>query len=108
LKALPAELRRILEARMIKGYQYQSDFARKYYGQGLEEGREEGRQEGRERLQAAVVALTRTKLKTVSDDDLARIAAITDLRVLTELVTSLGQARSAAKARAALARALNH
>ncbi|HUC00404.1 MAG TPA: hypothetical protein VMS11_11310 [Solirubrobacterales bacterium] len=108
LKALPAELRRILEARMIKGYQYQSDFARKYYGQGLEEGREEGRQEGRERLQAAVVALARTKLKTVSDDDLARIAAITDLRVLTELVTSLGQAHSAHKARAALDRALNH
>jgi hypothetical protein len=104
LKALPAELRRILEARMIKGYQYQSDFARKYYGQGLEEGR----QEGRERLQAAVVALARTKLKTVSDDDLARIAAITDLRVLTELVTSLGQAHSAHKARAALDRALNH
>jgi hypothetical protein len=104
LKALPAELRRILEARMIKGYQYQSDFARKYYGQGLEEGR----QEGRERLQAAVVALARTKLRTVSDDDLARIAAITDLRVLTELVTSLGQAHSAHKARAALDRALNH
>jgi hypothetical protein len=103
LKALPAELRRILEARMIKGYQYQSDFARKYYGQGLEEGR----QEGRERLQAAVVALARTKLKTVSDDDLARIAAITDLRVLTELVTSLGQARSVARARAALNRALS-
>jgi predicted Zn-dependent protease with MMP-like domain len=104
LKALPAELRRILEARMIKGYQYQSDFARKYYGQGLEEGR----QEGRERLQAAVVALARTKLKKVSDDDLARIAAITDLRVLTELVTSLGKTHSVARARAALDRALNH
>lgn len=104
LKALPAELRRILEARMIKGYQYQSDFARKYYGQGLEEGR----QEGRERLHAAVVALARIKLKTVSDDDLARIAAITDLRVLTELVTSLGQAHSATSARAALDRALDH
>lgn len=104
LKALPAELRRILEARMIKGYQYQSDFARKYYGQGLEEGR----QEGRERLQAAVVALARTKLKTVSDNDLTRIAAITDLRVLTELVTSLGQAHSAHKARAALDHALSY
>jgi hypothetical protein len=55
-----------------------------------------------------VVALARTKLKTVSDDDLVRIAAITDLRVLAELVTSLGQARSTHKARAALDRALNH
>ncbi len=103
LRALPAKLRRTLEARMQR-YEYQSDFARKYYGQGLEEGR----QEGRERLQAAVVALARTKLKTVSDDDLATIAAITDLRVLTELVTSLGQARSARKARATLDRALAH
>ncbi|HEX3475755.1 MAG TPA: hypothetical protein VHT91_12065, partial [Kofleriaceae bacterium] len=65
-------------------------------------------QEGRERLQAAVVALARTKLKKVSDDDLARIAAITDLRVLTELVTSLGKTHSVARARAALDRALNH
>jgi predicted transposase YdaD len=116
LKALPAELRRILEARMIKGYQYQSDFARKYYGQGLEEGREEGRQKGQEEgrqkgreegLRAAVVSLARTKLKTVSNNDLARIAAITDLRALTKLLTLLGRAPSADKARAALARALN-
>jgi len=104
LRALPAELRRRLEGPMIKGYQYQSDFARKYHGQGLEEGREEGR----EGLRAAIVALARAKLKTVSDDDLARVAAITDLRVLTELITSLGQARSIARARAALDHALNH
>jgi hypothetical protein len=103
LRALPAELRRRLEARMIKGYQYQSDFARKYYGQGLEEGREEGREDG---LRAAIVALARTKLKTVSPEDLARIAALTDVRVLTDLVSALGQARTAFGARIALTRAL--
>jgi len=27
---------------MIKGYEYQSDFAKKYYGQGRDEGRKEG------------------------------------------------------------------
>lgn len=27
-------------------YEYQSDFARKYYGQGLAEGEQKGRQEG--------------------------------------------------------------
>jgi hypothetical protein len=97
LKALPAELRRILEARMIKGYQYQSDFARKYYGQGREEG-----------LRAAVVALARTKIESLSDADVAAIEAVTDQHILTELVTSLGQARSARKARAALDRALNY
>lgn len=101
LKALPAKLRRTLEARMQR-YEYQSDFARRYYGQGLEEGR----QEGRERLRAAVITLARSKLKTVPADDLARIAATTDLRVLTELVTALGQARTASGARTALASAL--
>ncbi len=44
----------------MQRYEYQSNFAREYYGQGLEEGREEGRQEGRERLQAAVVALAQS------------------------------------------------
>lgn len=107
LRALPAELRRRLEARMIKGYRYQSDFARKYYGQGLEEGRQAGREEGREEgLRAAIIALARTKLKTVSPEDLARIAALTDIRVLTDLVSALGQARTAFGARIALARAL--
>jgi flagellar biosynthesis/type III secretory pathway protein FliH len=65
MMALPPAIRQILEARM-QHYEYQSDFARKYYGQGREEGRqqgrEEGRQEGREEgredgLRAAVVAL---------------------------------------------------
>ena len=110
LSALPAEVRQILEARMQR-YEYQSDFARKYYGQGisegLEKGRQEGRQEGREEgLRAAVIALARARLKTVPADDLARIAAVTDLRLLTELVTALGQARTAFGARAVLARAL--
>jgi hypothetical protein len=80
----------------MQGYQYQSDFARKYYGQGREEG-----------LRAAVVALARTKLKELSADDIAAIEAMSDQLVLTELITSLGQARSARKARAALDRALN-
>jgi hypothetical protein len=94
MTALPAALRQILEARM-QGYEYQSDFARKYYGQGREEG-----------LRAAVLALARSKLDQLSGDDLAAIEAMSDQAVLTELVTSLGQARSLAEARAAIARAL--
>jgi hypothetical protein len=118
LTALPEALRRILEARM-QGYEYQSDFARKYYGQGRKEGRHEGRKEGRkegrqkgrkegrhEGLRAAVVALARTKLKELSADDIAAIEAVADQRVLTELIASLGQARSVRKARAALDHAL--
>jgi hypothetical protein len=115
LHAVPAAIRKTLETQMIKGYEYQSDFARKYYGQGRKEGRQEGRTEGRQKgrkegrhegLRAAVVALARTKLGELSDDDLAAIEAVSDQRLLTELVTLLGQARSARKARAALDRAL--
>jgi len=129
LMALPEAVRRILEARM-EGYEYQSDFARKYYGQGRKEGRQEGRKKGRqegrkkgrqegrkkgrqegrkegrqEGLRAAVVALARTKLGELPDDDLATIEAVSNQRVLTELVTLLGQARSVREARAALDRA---
>jgi flagellar biosynthesis/type III secretory pathway protein FliH len=106
MKALPAKARQIVEAQMIKGYQYQSDFARKYYGQGLEEGRDEGREEGREGLRGAVITLARAKLGKLSDDVVAAIEAVSDLRVLTELITSLGQTSSTRKARAALARVL--
>ena len=99
LNALPAIVRRRLEARMIKGYQYQSDFARKYYGQGLEEGRDEG-------LRAAVLTIARSKLGPLSDSDITEIEAVSNKRILTELISVLGQARSARKARAALDRAL--
>jgi hypothetical protein len=53
-----------------------------------------------------VVALARTKLEALSDDDIAAIEAVSDQRVLTELVTSLGQASSVVEARATLDRAL--
>jgi len=95
LHAVPVAIRQILEAQMIKGYEYQSDFARKYYGQGRQEG-----------LRAAVVAIARAKLGKLSDDDIATIEAVSDQGILTELVTLLGEARSARKARAALDRAL--
>jgi hypothetical protein len=50
--------RRAMEA-MMKGYEYQSDFAKKYVAQGRTEGRTEGRAEGRTegRTEEAVRAL---------------------------------------------------
>jgi hypothetical protein len=45
LNSLNAAARRALEA-MMKGYEYQSDFAKKYVAQGRTEGRAEGRTEG--------------------------------------------------------------
>jgi predicted transposase YdaD len=122
MTVLPEAIRQILEARM-QHYEYQSDFARKYYGQGREEGREEGRQEGREEgreegrqegreagrhegLRAAVIMLARNKLEELSKIDIAAIEAMSDLPALAELVTWLGQAVGAAEARVALDRAL--
>jgi hypothetical protein len=98
LATLPDAIRQILEARM-QGYKYQSEFARRYYNQGRSEGRTKGREEG---FRSAVLALARTKLETITPEDEAAIKALHDKRALTELVGALGQARSAAKARAAL------
>jgi len=103
LATLPDAIRQILEARM-QGYKYQSEFARRYYNQGRTEGRSEGRTKGREEgLRSAVLELVRTKLETVTADEEAGIKALHDKRALTELIGALGQARSASKARAALA-----
>jgi hypothetical protein len=58
--------REILEAMMkAHGYEYQSDFARKYVAQGREEGREEGRAEGLEEGLAKGLAAVRTTLRTM-------------------------------------------
>jgi hypothetical protein len=88
----------------MQRYEYQSDFARKYHGQGVTEGLEKGLENG---LRAAVVALAHTKLEVLSDDDVAAIEAVADPRVLTELVISLGQASSVFEARATLDGALD-
>jgi flagellar biosynthesis/type III secretory pathway protein FliH len=130
MMALPAAIRRILEARM-QHYEYRSDFARKYYGQGVAEGLEKGLEQGLEKgleqglekgleqglekgleqglengLRTAVIALAHAKLEALSEDDLTAIEAVSDPRVLTELVTSLGRASSVLEARATLDRAL--
>ena len=76
LNGLPALVRQALEARMIKGYQYQSDFARKYYWQGHDEGLSKGREEGliqgheeaREELRREIVALVSARLPGVRDE----------------------------------------
>jgi hypothetical protein len=94
IDALPEAVRQILEARM-QSYQYKSDFARKYYGQGRDDG-----------LRTAVLALARAKLDALTDHEVAAIEAMHDQGALTELITALGQASGVADARALLERAL--
>jgi hypothetical protein len=92
LNALTAANRRILEARM-HGYEYKSDFARKYYGEGLEKG-----------LRTAVVALAQTKIDDLSDDVLTALNMVSDPGRLTQLITALGKTSTSGAARAALER----
>jgi len=106
LDALPATIRQLVEASMLR-HEYKSDFARKYYGQGLEQGRQDGLEQGHQAgLRGAVMTLARTKLKHLPDEVVTAINGVSDPRVLTELVTALGEARSARAARAALDRGL--
>lgn len=62
--------RRALEA-MMKGYEYQSDFAKKYYGQGRNDGRAEGHTEGRAE-EAARAVLTVLRVRGIAVSEAAR------------------------------------
>jgi hypothetical protein len=62
LSCLNDAARRALEA-MMKGYEYQSDFAKKYYGQGRDDGRAE---------EAARAVLTVLRVRGIAVPDAAR------------------------------------
>jgi hypothetical protein len=70
--------RRALEA-MMKGYEYQSDFAKKYVAQGRSEGLSEGRAEEAARN---VLAALRVRGLDVPDAVRERILAQKDLEIL--------------------------
>jgi hypothetical protein len=114
MSALPRLLRQALEAQM-EGYEYQSEFARKYYNQGREEGRHEGREEGRhegreegrhEGLQRAVISIAHAKLAVVTVEDEAAIRAIHEEEALEALIRTLVSAVGAIEARVILDRAI--
>ena len=70
--------RRALEA-MMKGYEYQSDFAKKYVAQGRDEGRAEGRTEGRaEEAARNLLTVLRTRGIPVPDSVREHILAQKD------------------------------
>jgi hypothetical protein len=121
---LPDSVRCAMEARMIKGYEYQSEFARKYYFQGIEKGREEGREAGREEgreagrqagreegreagreegLRRAIVALVCARLPELEGELEGRLRGQPEAR-LVEIATELGKVSDAAGVRAILDR----
>ncbi len=71
---------------MLKNYQYQSDFARKYYGQGKLEGKEEGRVEG---LRETAIAIAHLRVTTLAAELEALIRAELDPERLRDLITSM-------------------
>ena len=73
----------------LKNYEYQSDFARKYYGQGLAKGKAEGLAAGKAE---AVVAVLRARGLRVTKAQAVQVASCPDPaqldRWLTEAVTA--------------------
>ncbi len=97
---LPALVRSALEARMQKGYRYQSEFARRYYSKGREEGREEGRGDG---LRRAIVALVGARLPGIRDELAPRLDGQSAAR-LEQLLLELADASDEDAVRAVLDR----
>ena len=77
---------------MIKGYVYQSDFARKYYFQGLEQG-----------LRQAILAVVDRRLPGVRDELERKLGGHSEAQLL-ELITELDQVRDEAGVRAIIER----
>jgi hypothetical protein len=96
LSVLPGQVRWALEARMIKGYEYQSDFARKYVAEGRAEGRQEGLEEG---MRRGIVEGVCARLPGLRDE-LTRWLRDQPEGRLVQLAAELGKAQDEAAVRA--------
>jgi hypothetical protein len=91
--------RRALEAMMIKGYEYQSDFAKKYVAQGRAEGLTQGLTKGRaEEAARAVLTVLRARGLAVPDAVRERILSQKDPERLERWLEKAAVAASAAEA----------
>ena len=95
--------RRALETMMIKGYEYQSDFAKKYVAQGRAEGLTEGLTQGltkgrAEEAARAVLTVLRARGLAVSEAVRERILSQKDLERLERWLEKAAVADSAAEA----------
>jgi hypothetical protein len=91
LAALPSALSAAVRNQMKpSGYEYRSDFARKYFGDGKAEGLVEG-------LQKALFAILSARGIVVTDGERARIVACADTARLDTMIARAATARSAAE-----------
>ncbi|MCB9530297.1 MAG: hypothetical protein H6700_00810 [Myxococcales bacterium] len=92
LAAAPEAVRRALEAEMeLRNYEYKSDFAKKYYGQGVTDGRAEGEARGRAEGEArgraeAVLAVAASRGLVLSTAERTLVAECRDLATLDRWV----------------------
>ncbi|WP_285491800.1 hypothetical protein [Actinomadura sp. NBRC 104425] len=79
---LPETMRRHLEARLkLKNYEFQSDFARRYFGLGKAQGKDEGKTEGTVEMILVILAARGIE---VPEDVRARITGCEDPELLKE------------------------
>jgi hypothetical protein len=76
------------------GYEYQSSFARKYFGQGKAEGKAEGALQAKHE---ALLAFLGARGIPLTDDDRAFIAACSDIGKIDTMIARAATARSAAE-----------
>ncbi len=108
-QALPTAARHLLEDSMNLD-RYQSDFARKYVAQGIEQGRAQGIEQGRAQgieqgiaqLRRLVLDLAAAKLGAPPEGLEHRLGHLHDLSAFTTLIAELGRATDAQAARRAL------
>ncbi len=89
--SLGGAARKALEEHMASGYEYQSDFAKKYVAQGRAEGRAEGKAEGEAEGEArgeanALLRVLAARKLSVSDAQRERILGCTDLPSLNRWI----------------------
>lgn len=89
-------VRTALEARMSRGtYEYQSEFARKYFAQGREAGRREAYEESfREGWSHSVLVVLEARGIQVDEETRQRIAACKELAQLKRWIVQALSARS--------------
>ena len=99
LSRLSDAVRTAVEELMASGnYEYQSDFAKKYYGQGKAEGKAEGEAKGKAEGEArAILTVLDVRGIAVTDAQRARVLSTLDLSVLNTWLTRAATCASAAE-----------
>ncbi len=94
-----------LEDQMEPGkYEYQSEFARRYFGEGLDAGRQEGRQEGQLSGARDLLLALADRHGAIPDDPRRRVVACADPDQLRDLAIELASATDRSTVERVLAR----